>query len=121
MSIEEGEGEGLYFDTYDQNKITYSDTQDSFSGHIRDKLTEDAVIHLDGCNTASEGLLYHLGFFNDNIAMQLSKELPGVTVGGNVFFGVGNEPSNPDNRNQYFRVGRETHILGYRRNYNTRD
>lgn len=112
MSIEAGEGEGLYYDSIN-HKIIYSNTNDeSFSDEVYDKLAPGASIILDGCNTASEGLLYHCGLGSPNIAMWMSLELRDVKVQGNAFVGIGNEFSKPWDRNQYFRVGTETHVAG---------
>jgi hypothetical protein len=113
ISIEEGEGEGLYYDRVNGQIVYTDDLKRKFADDIRDKLANDAVIEFDGCNTARE-----IPFTRkDNIAKQTSRELPGIAVSGNKGFGVGNEISNPRNRNQFVRLGRQTHVIGFKRKY----
>jgi len=113
MCIEKGAGEGLFYDKA-SGQIVYSDDYNRiFADDVRDKLAKDARIVFDGCNTARE-----IPFIiDDNIAKQASRELPETTVEGNKGYGAGNEISNPRNRNQFIRIGKETHVIGFKRSY----
>jgi len=68
-------------------RVVFTDNCNSFAEFVRDKLSPTASIYLDGCNTAREY------FFKDteNIARQLSRDLPNVSVVGNKGFAIGNE------------------------------
>ena len=110
IAIERGQGEGLY---YDNGQVVYSDnTERSFAGDIRDKLDKNAVVELNGCFTAMD-----IPFFRDNISKQLSRDLPGIIVRGNSSASISNEIQKFWNRNQFIRIGSETHVIGQRRQY----
>ena len=87
------------------DKVLMSDNYNSFSDIIKSKLAKDAVIELDGCNTARQ---WTRG--GQNIARQLSRDLPDVTIKGNRGYGIGNEWFS-------IRFGKETHVIGFKREY----
>ena len=81
-------------------KVLMTDTDKSFADYIRGKLATNATIDLNGCNT---------GKSKNNIAQQLSRELPGVTVIGNKRDSYGNEMVIPFTDGSFFRLGKESH------------
>jgi RHS repeat-associated protein len=116
MYIEPGSsGHGVVYVQGVTQGIVFTDDGTSLSGLLKPKLSVDANIQLNGCNTAREWT----SSSNENIAKQLSHELPGVSVTGNRGFGIGNEMSNPLNRDQYIRFGQENHAVGITRTYKT--
>lgn len=95
--------------------VVYSDTAESFSDSIEPKLAPNACISLGGCNTANNRK--NILGSEDNVSKRLSEDLPGVAVTGYRGFAFGNEISNPFNRDQYIRIGRENYSEGAIRTY----
>lgn len=114
MIIEPGSsGHGLIWVPGVTDQIMFTDNAESFSGLLRDKLSSGATVDLKGCNTAREGPF----FDNQHITRQVSIELPGVSAVGSRGFGLGNDLSNPFNRDQYIRFGGENHVFRIPRSY----
>jgi hypothetical protein len=103
----------------------FTDQLFGFSDLVGPKMSTDGSIVLNGCNTARENLPWidisghSEGFWHDSntISRQMSEEIPGVTVTGNKGYGFGNELSNPFNRDQYWRIGSESHAIGIQQTY----
>ncbi|MFH1371049.1 MAG: RHS repeat-associated core domain-containing protein [Planctomycetota bacterium] len=87
------------------DQVQFSDNYENFSDFIRSKLANGAVIELDGCNTARQWTRR-----SNNISRQLSRELPDSTVRGNRGAAIANEWYG-------IRFGRETHAIGFKREY----
>jgi hypothetical protein len=108
MSVgEDGNANSIYVD--DDGRVKWNDTDGSFSDDVMSKMASNAIIKLNGCNTANN----RKGFFGseDNISKALSQELPNIAVQGNRGFGSKwNEPFG-------FRIGKQTHVTGFPRTY----
>lgn len=103
---------GSLFWTDTMQHVSMSDNYQSFADLIGPKLASSAEIYLNGCNTAREGWFGFQTEEGNNIARQLSMELPNVTVIGNRGYSIGNEWFN-------WRLGEETHVFGFERTYLT--
>jgi RHS repeat-associated protein len=79
--------------------VVFQGRSDSFSAVLAPKITHGCAIFLAGCKTASG---------TNNIARQLSSELPHAVVGGFVGKPSGNEFSNPFTGETLYRYGSES-------------
>lgn len=91
-------------------EVLMSDNYESFADFVRSKLAPDALITLNGCRTASEGFAGFRTKGGENIARQLSRELPNAIIRGNRQYAVGNEPFG-------VRIGRGLRAAGIKRSY----
>jgi RHS repeat-associated protein len=96
-------------------KVVFTDdvSGTSFGDLLLPKLAPKARVDITACNTART----HLFRTEDNIALSLSLQLIDHPVSGLRGFGAANELSNPFNRDQYFRIGKENHGIGITRTY----
>ena len=94
--------------------VVWSDTAESFADTVRDKLSDNASIELNGCNSAREGW----GGGDENISKQLSRDLSDTSVTGNRGYAFSNEVSMPGSREEnHFRIGSSDHAVGIPRTY----
>ena len=112
----DGEGSGMTWDAGDKaSSVSFTDGFGGVADLLRDRMAKDSTIYLNGCLTASEPL-WSAG---ENISRQLSRELPGVNVKGNVYPAVGNEitPWYLGVKKPLIRFGKSTRVLGVPRVY----
>ena len=114
MNID-GFGSGVSWSGNPEDLIEFDIGLGSLLDLVRSKLVCGAIIGLFGCNTAREFSCCN----NDNIARQLSRELPDVFVTGFAGFGVGNELSLWffGCKRPFIRFGDTTFVTGIKRTY----
>jgi uncharacterized protein RhaS with RHS repeats len=91
-----GTSDGLWVSPDDGH--IYTDTNGTrFSTLVAPKLENNACVNFAGCNTAHVLSSFWRG---DNITKIASQEVPKAVFTGSVFYSLGNELSNPFNRDQ---------------------
>jgi hypothetical protein len=93
-------------------KVTMMDNYQSFAEFLRPKLAlaSHPVIDLNGCNTARTNWATYFTHDGENIALQLSRELPDAIIIGNRGYAIGTEWNG-------FLWTKEHHVWGIKRTY----